>query len=65
MPGGARRLFAFVAAAARPTKFKSARQGGAQRRSQRRPAENIRSRTNDREVINNVTEPGSRVTCRG
>lgn len=30
-----------------------------------RSAENIRSRTNDCEVINNVTEPGSRVTCRG
>lgn len=38
-----------------------ARSGGANVR----PVENIRSRTNDREVINNVTEPGSRVTCRG
>lgn len=54
----------YVAAATRPTKFKSVRDGtlgGANIRS----AENIRSRTNDCEVINNVTEPGSRVTCRG
>lgn len=51
--------------ATRRTKFKSARQGSALGGANIRSAENIRSRTNDCEVINNVTEPGSRVTCRG
>jgi len=51
--------------ATHPTKFKSTRQGNALGEANIRSVENIRSCTNDCKVINNVTEPGSRVTCRG